>query len=281
MRLHLVDGTFELYRAHFSKRPGHTAPGGADVKATVGLSASLLSLLNDTNEAVTHVAVAFDNPIRSFRNDLFAGYKSDEGVPPELRAQFELAEEAVRAIGVVVWSMDEFEADDALATGAVRWRDAVDQVRILTPDKDLGQVVRARNVVQVDRIRRREIDEEGVVGARGVPPGAIPDFLALVGDTADGIPGVAGFGEKTAALLLRAFGRIEDIPDDPRRWPVGVRGADRLAATLAASREAALLYRKLATLVCDVPLAQSLEELRWQGVPKEPYQAWRDQLGVR
>ena len=283
MRLHLVDGTFELFRAHFSKRPPHAAPDGRDVKATVGLVSSMLWLLRDPREAVTHVAVAFDNPIRSFRNDLFDAYKSDEGVPEVLRAQFDLAEEAVRAIGVVVWSMDRFEADDALATAAVRWRDepGVEQVRILTPDKDLGQVVRGRDVVQVDRIRRREIDEAGVVAARGVPPSAVADFLALVGDTADGIPGVPGFGEKTAALLLRTFGRIEDIPDDARRWPAGVRGADRLAATLAGAREAALLYRRLATLTCDVPLAESLEDLRWRGVPTETHAAWRARLGLR
>src|SRR5919205_4330103 len=157
MRLHLVDGTFELFRAHFSKRPGHVAPGGREAKATVGLAVSLLGLLHDAAEAVTHVAVAFDNPIRSFRNDLWPGYKTDEGVPPELLSQFDAAEAATRALGVTVWSMREFEADDALATGADRFRDAVEQVRILTPDKDLGQCLAGRRVVQVDRIRKRVI----------------------------------------------------------------------------------------------------------------------------
>lgn len=162
MRLHVVDGTYELYRAHYSKRPEHRAPDGRDVKATVGLAASLLALLKDPVEAVTHIGVAFDNPIESFRNDLFVGYKTGEGVPPELRAQFDLAEEAVRAIGVAVWSMDRHEADDALATAAARFGGEVDQVRILTPDKDLGQSVRKTHIVQVDRRREREIDEDAL-----------------------------------------------------------------------------------------------------------------------
>src|SRR5512140_251561 len=159
MRLHVVDGTYELFRAHYSGRPEHRAPAGWEAKATVGLALSLLALLHDEAEAVTHVAVAFDNPIRSFRNDLFPGYKSDEGVPPELRAQFDAAEDAVRALGVTVWSMVEHEADDALATAARRFRGLVEQVRILTPDKDLGQVLSGREVVMVDRMRKKEIDE--------------------------------------------------------------------------------------------------------------------------
>src|SRR5512138_871246 len=159
MRVHLVDGTFELFRAHFTKRPGHRAAAGWEAKATVGLATSLLALLHDVAEAVTHVAVAFDNPIRSFRNDLFAGYKTDDGVPPDLRAQFDAAEDAVRALGVTVWSMRDHEADDALATGARRFRCAVEQVRLLTPDKDLGQCLAGREVVMVDRMRRRELDE--------------------------------------------------------------------------------------------------------------------------
>ena len=204
-RVHLVDGTFELFRAHFTKRPGHVAPGGWEAKATVGLAMSMLGLLHDPAEAVTHVAVAFDNPIRSFRNDLWRGYKTDEGVPPELLAQFDAAEEAVRAIGVTVWSMREYEADDALATGAARFRDEVEQVRILTPDKDLGQCISGRRVVQVDRMRKREVDEEALVARRGIRPESVPDFLALVGDDADGFPGLPGFGEKTAAALLARF----------------------------------------------------------------------------
>lgn len=279
MRLHLVDGTFELFRAHFSKRPGHRAPAGWEAKATVGLASSLLALLHDEREAVTHLAVAFDNPIRSFRNDLFGGYKTDEGVPPELLAQFDAAEEAVRALGVTVWSMREHEADDALATGAARFGEAVEQVRILTPDKDLAQCLSGRRVVQVDRIRGREIDEAALLARRGIRPESVPDFLALVGDDADGIPGLAGFGEKTASALLAAHLHLEDIPRDPARWPAGLRGAAQLAATLQAGRGEALLYRRLATLVRDVPLAESLEDLGWRGIPRDRLAAWCAELG--
>ncbi len=279
MRLHLVDGTFELFRAHFSKRPGHRAAAGWEAKATVGLAASLLALLHDEREAVTHVAVAFDNPIRSFRNDLFGGYKTDEGVPPELLAQFDAAEEAVRALGVTVWSMGEHEADDALATGAERFRGDVEQVRILTPDKDLGQCLSGRRVVQVDRIRGRELDEAALLARRGIRPESVPDFLALVGDAADGIPGLAGFGEKTASALLAAHRHLEDIPHEPARWPAGLRGAAQLAATLEAGREEVLLYRRLATLVRDVPLGESLDDLRWRGLPRDRLAAWCVELG--
>ena len=239
-RLHLVDGTYELYRAHFSPRPGHIDPSGADRKATVGLVASLLALLSEADEAVTHLAVAFDNPIRSFRNDLFPAYKSDEGVPPELRAQFDPVEEAVRAIGVTVWSMQEHEADDALASGARRFAGEVDQVRIMSPDKDLAQCLRDDRVVQVDRRQRKVTDEATFRGARGFAPTSVPDFLALTGDTADGIPGLPGFGEKGASLLVGAYEHLEAIPDDPLLWTVKPRGAAQLAATLSARREEAL-----------------------------------------
>lgn len=280
MRLHLVDGTFELFRAHFARRPGHRAPGGWEAKATVGLAASLLGLLRDPAESVTHLAVAFDNPIRSFRNDLWPGYKTEEGVPPELLAQLDAAEEAARALGLAVWSMREFEADDALATGAARFRDAVEQVRILTPDKDLGQCLAGRRVVQVDRIRNREIDEEALLARRGIRPASVPDWLALVGDDADGIPGIPGFGEKTASALLARYGHLEEVPADPGRWPPGIRAADRLAGALASGREEALLFRRLATLVGDVPLPGSLEDLRWRGVPRDRFQAWCQSLGA-
>jgi 5'-3' exonuclease len=273
MRLHLIDGTYELYRAHYSRRPGHTA-GGRDLKATVGLAASLIALLHDDAEAVTHVAIAFDNPIRSIRNDWFDGYKSDEGVPEELHAQFDLAEDAARALGVTVWSMDRYEADDALATGAARFGEQVEQVRLLTPDKDLGQVIRGQRVVLVDRMRHRVIDEAELLRLRGLHPASVPDWLALVGDTADGIPGLTGFGEKTAAALLRAFPHLEQIPADPKAWPAEIRGADRLARTLVAEMDDARLYRKLATLVADVPLPERLEELAWQGVPRQAFEAW-------
>ncbi len=280
-RLHLVDGTFELFRAHSSKRPDHTAPGGLPAKATVGVAASLLALLHDEREAVTHVGVAFDNPIRSFRNDLFAGYKTDDGVPAELLAQFGPVEEAVRALGVVVWSMDRWEADDALATAAARFRGSFDQVRILTPDKDLGQSLRGTAVVQVDRVRQKEIDAAALLVSKGVAPESIPDLLALVGDTADGIPGLPGIGDKTAATLLRRYLHLEAIPEDHARWDVEVRGAAKIAATLRAERPAALLYRTLATLVEDVPLPQTTpDELRFRGVPRAEFAAWCDRLGV-
>ena len=280
MRLHLLDGTYELFRAHFSKRPEHRAPSGWDAKATVGVVASLLALLHHPDEEVTHVAVAFDNPIRSFRNDLFAGYKSDEGMDPALRGQFDPVEEAVRALGVVVWSMDAFEADDALATAAARFRGEVQQVRILSPDKDFGQCLAGERVVQVDRRKERVIDEAALRAARGVAPASVPDYLALTGDDADGIPGLAGIGDRTAAALLGAYGHLEQIPDDPAAWSVPVRGADRIARALLEQREEALLYRTLATLRTDVPLAERLDDLRFRGVPRGRFEAWCDALGA-
>jgi 5'-3' exonuclease len=280
VRLHLVDGTYELFRAHFSKRPGRTDPDGRDVKATVGLVGSLLQLLADEDEAVTHAAVAFDRPIESFRNDRFPGYKDSSGVDTDLLAQFEGAEDAVAALGLAVWSMDEFEADDAMATGATRFGDQVEQVRLLTPDKDLGQVVRGEQVVQVDRLRERLYDEPGVVARLGVPPASVPDLLALVGDTADGIPGLPGFGAKTASALLTRYGHLERIPRDGS-WDVSVRGAARLAETLDDRFDDALLYRELATLVSDVPLPHAtLDELAWDGVPRERFLGWCETVGV-
>jgi 5'-3' exonuclease len=242
--------------------------------------ASLLALLEDPREQPTHLAVAFDNPIRSFRNDLYDGYKSDEGVPEELRAQFDSVEEGVRAIGVTVWSMDRWEADDGLATGAARFRDRVDQVRIMTPDKDLGQCLMGTRVVQVDRMRDKEIDEEAMRKVRGVGPESIPDLLALTGDTADGIPGVPGWGEVSAAALLSVYRHVDDIPADPSKWTAKVRGADRLAASLNAHREEAKLWRKLATLIDDVPLKEDLPALAHQGVPREKFLAWCDSVGA-
>lgn len=279
MHLHVVDGTYELFRAHFSHRPAHRAPAGWDAKATVGVVSSLLALLNDDKEAVTHLAVAFDNPIRSFRNDLFADYKSDEGVAPELRAQFDRVEEAVRALGVVVWSMRQYEADDALATAARRFACEVDQVRILTPDKDLAQCLSGDRVIMVDRVRRKAIDEAAFRAARGFAPASMPDFLALTGDSADGIPGLPGFGEKSAAALLAVYGHLEQIPEQAERWRVQLRRAAQLASVLAEQREQALLYRDLATLV-DVPLAESLDDLRFRGVPRDRFEAWCDAVGT-
>jgi 5'-3' exonuclease len=258
MRLHLVDGTFELFRAHYSKRPDHP------LKATRGLVQSFLGLVANPAEQVTHVAVAFDNPIRSFRNDLFAGYKTDEGVPPELRAQFDAAEEAVRAVGAVVWSMREFEADDALATAAARYGPQVEQVRILTPDKDLGQCLEADHIVQVDVVRKKVVNEQALIERRGIRPESIPDYLALIGDDADGIPGLPGFGERTASAVLARFVHLEAIPLAAREWPESIRGADRLLGTLRERLGDVLLYRELATLRRDVPLRESLEDLRYR-----------------
>ena len=280
MRLHLIDGTYELFRAHYSKRPKRTSPTGQDIKATVGVVGSLLGLLADPDEDPSHLAVAFDNPIESFRNRMFAGYKDGSEVDPALVAQFDAVEEAVEALGVTVWSMAEHEADDALATAAVRFADDVDQVRILTPDKDLGQVVRGTSIVQVDRMRDREIDETALRERRGVAPSAIPDLLALVGDTADGIPGLPGFGEKTAATLLAVYGSLAAIPADPDQWEVSVRGAARLAETLRERREDAELYRELAVLATDVPLEGSIEDLAWHGVPKDRFLSWCDANAV-
>ncbi len=272
MRLHLVDGTFELFRAHYSKRPERPS------KATSGLLSSLLALLANPAEQVTHLAIAFDNPIRSFRNDLFAGYKTEEGVDPALLAQFDKAEEAARAAGVVVWSMKEFEADDALATAAARFKDQVEQVRILTPDKDLGQVLSGDRVVQVDVIRKRVLDEKTLLERRGIRPESLPDWLALTGDDADGIPGLPGFGERTASMLLGRFVHLEQVPLDARNWPDGLRGADRLAATLRERLPDVLLYRTLATLRRDVPLAESLDDLKHPGLDRARVDTFLSQL---
>jgi 5'-3' exonuclease len=280
-RVHLVDGTFELFRAHYTKRPGHRTPAGRELKATVGLAFSLVELLRDRAEAVSHLAVAFDNPIVSFRNSLFAGYKSDEGMDPELRGQFDDAEEAVRALGITVWSMDEFEADDALATAAARYSPDAGQVRILTPDKDLGQCLDGARVIQIDRIRKTVIDEAALLARRNIRPESVPDFLALVGDDADGIPGVPGFGEKTAGALLHRYLHLEQIPRQPREWPAEIRGALRLAASLEEAGDAVLLYRTLATLRRDVPLRESLADLEFKGVPRGPFEAWCARTGVR
>lgn len=280
MRLHLVDGTFELFRAHFSPRPPQFGTDGRPLSAVVGFANAMLALFEDADEQATHVAVAFDNPIRSFRNDLFDGYKTEAGVPPELLGQFEEAEHVARALGLVVWVMDRWEADDAIATAARRHREAVDQVRILSPDKDMGQCLVGTRVVQIDRVRRKLTDEAALRERRGVGPESIPGLLALVGDTADGIPGVPGFGEKTAGALLGHYVHVEAIPDRSAQWAVAVRGAERLAATLAGAREAVALYKRLATLVDDVPLAEDLGALQWRGADRAAWGAWCESAGA-
>lgn len=241
---------------------------------------SLIALFEDSTEQCTHLGIAFDNPIESFRNDMFDGYKTGAGMEPALVEQMDPVEEACRALGVVVWSMDRWEADDALATAAVRFADEVAQVRIMTPDKDLGQVLDDAKIVQVDRIRQKVIDEAAMTARRGVPPASIPDYLALVGDTADGIPGIPGFGEKSTATVLAHYGTVEAIPTYDREWQVKVRGAKRLATNLAEARDDAILYKKLATLVTDVPLPQTLDDLRWRGADPAQWNAWCDAVGA-
>ena len=278
LNIHLVDGTYELFRAHFGAPP-QTSPAGVEVGATLGLMRSLLSLLRE--DGVTHVGCAFDHVIESFRNELYSGYKTSEGVPEELLAQFPLAERATQALGVVVWPMVEFEADDALATAAARADgDAtVGQVVICSPDKDLAQCVRGSRVVCLDRRRRTVYDEPGVVQKFGVPPASIPDWLALVGDSADGYPGVPRWGERSATALLARYPHIEDIPDDAAHWQVTVRGAAGLAQNLRQHRDDALLYRRLATLRVDVPLVEHPEALRWNGVQQHDLTALCAELG--
>jgi 5'-3' exonuclease len=268
MRIHLVDGTYELFRAYYGA-PKATAPDGSEVGATRGLLRSLLSLLRE--DGVTHVACAFDHVIESFRNDLFAGYKTGEGVEADLLAQFPLAERAVHALGLVVWPMVEFETDDALATAAAR-ADAepgVEQVIICSPDKDLTQCVRGTRVVCLDRLRRRIYDEAAVREKFGVTPGSIPDWLALVGDSADGVPGVPRWGARSASTVLARYPHLELIPDRETEWEVTVRGAAALASSLREHREDAVLYRRLTTLRVDVPLQEAPRDLRWEGADRD------------
>ncbi len=264
VQVHVVDGTFELFRAFYGA-PAAQNTEGREVGATRALLRSMRRLLAEPR--VTHVGVAFDQTIESFRNDLFDGYKTGEGIDPALFGQFELAERAVSALGIVTWPMIEFEADDALASAAARFSEhsEVERVVICTPDKDLAQCVVGGKVVLADRIRSRELDEDGVRDKFGVSPASIPDYLALVGDSADGIPGVPRWGAKSAASVLARYEHIERIPASAADWDVQVRGAKALAENLSVNMEAALLYRRLATLRCDVPLAEDLDGLRYQG----------------
>ena len=276
MEVHLVDGTYELFRQYLAPRPGHRDASGVEVGAVRGVVQSLIGMLE---AGATHVGVATDHTVESFRNDLYAGYKTGEGMEPELFAQFPLVEDALDALGVGVWPMVEHEADDGLASGvAVAVGDArVTRIFICTPDKDLAQCVGDR-VVMFDRRREILIDEAGVIAKYGVPPAAIPDWLALVGDTADGFPGVPGFGAKTAAALLRHFGNLESIPEDAAEWTVpGVRGAVRLAGTLAGARGDAALFKVLATLRTDAPVGR-VDDWEWRG-PRAGFADWCDRLG--
>jgi 5'-3' exonuclease len=267
MKIHLVDGTYELFRNHFGAPP-RQAPDGRQVGATLGLLRTLYMLL--TTPGVTHLAVAFDHVIESFRNELFAGYKTSAGVDRDLLAQFPLAEEAAAALGVVVWPMVEFEADDALGTAVKRYGKlaSVEQLVVCSPDKDLAQLVEDKRVVCWDRRREIVIDEAGVIEKFGVRPASIPDWLAVVGDAADGYPGIPGWGAKSASAVLSRYQHIESIPADSAKWKVTSVTPGRaasLSAALTSHRKEALLYRELATLRRDVPLKETLRDLEWRG----------------
>ena len=268
MKIHLVDGTYELFRNYYGAPPRRDR-AGREVGATLGLLRSLLLLAS--SPGTTHVACAFDHVIESFRNELFPGYKTGEGIETELLTQFALAEAAVSALGIVVWSMVEFEADDALATGAFRFQNepGVEQVVICSPDKDLAQLVSDGKVICWDRRRDIFLDEEGVLRKFGVHPKSIPDWLALVGDAADGYPGIPGWGAKSAATVLLQFDHLESVPQDPRELGLPHGRASRLLETLAAHREEAYLYRRLATLRHNVPMKESLSDLAWRGALAE------------
>ena len=264
MKLHLVDGTYELFRAHFGAPP-KKSKSGQEVGATLGLIRSMMLLLSDPE--VTHVAVAFDHVIESFRNKMYKGYKSSAGVDAVILNQFELAEKAVSALGMTVWPMVKFEADDAIATAVARFKKvkSVEQVVICSVDKDLTQMVDGDRVICWDRRRAIVLNEQGVTEKFGVGPQSIPDFLALVGDSADGYPGIPGWGEKSTAAVLAKYKHIESIPKDPQKLPLGLGRATTLLENLQQNYKDALLFRELSTLRTDVPLKETLADLKWQG----------------
>ena len=279
MKLYLVDGTYELFRAHYGAPPRH-APDGRPIGAVAGLLQSLAMLLRE--EKPDFIACAFDHVIESFRNDLFEGYKTGEGAPEDLLAQFDLAERAAEALGIAVWPMTEFEADDAIASAVARWKSdpRLESILICSVDKDLMNLVEGARVVVWDRRRGITYAEEDVIERFGVPPASIPDYLALVGDSADGIPGVPRWGAKSTATVLSEYGSMEAIPDSYDDWSVKVRGGAGLAHNLADSREAVGLYKTLATLRTDAPIADRLDDIRWEGARREDYQALCDELGL-
>jgi 5'-3' exonuclease len=263
VEVYLIDGTYELFRHYFAVPPARDVDG-RDVGAVRGVIGSILGMIQ---HGATHIGVATDHVIESFRNQLWPGYKTSEGIDRRLLDQFQLLEDALSAMGIPVWPMVEFEADDALASAAAAAaRDPrVARVLICTPDKDLAQCVSSSRVVQMDRRKRTIRDEAGVIAKFGVPPASIPDYLALVGDSADGYPGLSGWGAKSTAAVLSRYGHIESIPEDWQNWKVNATGASSLAATLVRERERAFLFRNLATLRTDVPLFKSVEELQWNG----------------
>jgi 5'-3' exonuclease len=280
MKLHLVDATFELFRAFYS-RPPRRAPDGRPVNAVQGLVDSMLSLLREPD--VSHIGAATDYVIESWRNDLFPGYKSSAGIDRELLAQFRDAERALEALGIRVWPMVEDEADDGIATAVARFGDdpRLEQVIVCSVDKDLAQLVDGERIVLRDRMRRITYDEPGVIAKFGVPPASIPDYLALVGDSSDGYPGLPGWGSKSAGAVLARFRHIDAIPASVLEWGVDVRNASRLAATLEQHRPQAVLYRTLATLNRDSALdgTKTLDDLEWHGVPRATFLALCEELG--
>ena len=275
MNVYLIDGTYELFRYFFAV-PSAKDDHGQQIAAVRGVLGSVLSMIEAGS---THLGVATDHVVESFRNDLYVGYKTSEGVDPELLSQFPILEEALQAMGLLVWPMVEFEADDALASAAAKAAldDAVAQVIICTPDKDLGQCVRGTRVVQLDRRRETLRDEPGVLSKFGVPPQSIPDYLAVVGDSADGFPGISGWGPKAAALVLSRYPHLEDIPKDWRQWDASLRRANRLAESLFAAWDEALLFRTLATLRVDVPVFDSVNDLLWKG-PRAEFERVTERL---
>jgi len=278
MNVHAIDGTYELFR-HYFALPSSIDSEGREVGALVGVLGSVLSMIE---AGATHLGVATDHVVESFRNDLYAGYKTGEGLEPELWEQFHPLEDALRDMGVAVWAMTDLEADDGLASAAriAAADERVDQVFVCTPDKDLSQCVVGARVVQFDRRKNEVRDQAGVVAKFGVLPSSIPDYLALVGDSADGFPGVPGWGAKSSAAILGRYDRLEDIPPDPSDWDVQVRGAARLGANLAEHKDEAFLFRTLARLRDNEPLFTSVDELRWTG-PQPTFETTCDRLGAR
>ena len=275
MNVHLIDGTYELFR-HYYAVPSSKNDGGQEIGAVRGVLISAFSMIE---AGATHLGVATDHVVESFRNELYAGYKTSEGVPPELLSQFPILEEALESMGVVVWPMTYFEADDALASAAAKAGadQQVEQVRICTPDKDLAQCVVGHRIVQVDRRRNIVRDESAIEEKFGVKPESIPDYLAVTGDSADGYPGISGWGAKAASLALIKYRRLENVPRDWRDWDASIRRARPLAESLFGAWDDALLYRTLATLRLDVPMFDSVEELRWRG-PRENFQQCCERL---
>ena len=285
MQIHLVDATYELFRAHYAPRPAVLGADGMPMSGVSGLVEQLLTLLR--YEGATHIGCATDRVIESFRNDLYPGYKSSAGMPPELLAQFPIAEEAIEALGVVLWPMVEFEADDAIGAACRRFAadPGVERILICTPDKDMAQLVEGERIVLLDRRRRITYDDAGVRAKWGVAPTSIPDWLALVGDSSDGFPGLPGWGAKSAAAVLARYGHLEGIPEKAFAWDVArLRGGPVLAATLRERWDEALLYRSLARLRMaedGVPIPQrEADELAWRGTPRDAWQAFCDRWGL-